>query len=181
MLVRPYKRTKILFAKFITSFLILILVFLSVLVMQWIVIGIADGFGNISNQVTIYNYGTQSIEQVSLIKYAILTLAAKSPMFILLMTLAFTLSVVFTNSVLAIALPILGLMVSEIINRIVYIFKIAKFLVTTNWDSSVFLYGKMPEFEPISLPSSLIICLVYFVAMLAISLIVFKKKDIKNI
>ena len=108
----------------------------------------------------------------------------KLPMYLLLMTLSFTISVVLNNSALAIAFPIVGTMFSEAINQIAYHVEKAQFLkffVTPNWDLSMFLYGKMPQFEPISLPFSITICAIYFVIMIIVSLIVFKKRDIKNI
>ena len=106
------------------------------------------------------------------------------PQFLLLMTLAFSLSVLFINSPIAIALPLLGMMGSEIINQIAYGVEKAKFLrffVTPNWDLSKYLFGKLPEFEPISLPFSITICVIYFVVMIIGSMIIFKKREIKNI
>ena len=106
------------------------------------------------------------------------------PKYLLLMTLAFSLSVLFINSPLAIAFPLLGMMGSELINQLAYEFEKAKFLrffVTPNWDLSIFLFGKLPEFEPISFWFSIIICVIYFVIMIVISMILFKKREIKNI
>ena len=73
---------------------------------------------------------------------------------------------------------------TDIINQLAYNFEKAKFLmyfVTPNWDLSIYLFGKMPQFEPISLPFSIMICVIYFVIMVVASLIIFNKKDIKNI
>ena len=76
------------------------------------------------------------------------------------------------------------MMGAEIINEIAYHFEKAKFLrffVTPNWDLSIFLFGKLPEFEPISFWFSISICLIYFVIMMFMSIIVFNKREIKNI
>ena len=100
------------------------------------------------------------------------------------MTLAFSLSVLFINSPIAIALPLLGLMGAEIINELAYHYEKAKFLrffVTPNWDLSIFLFGKLPQFEPISLPFSILVCVAYFAIMVVTSLYIFKRKEIKNI
>lgn len=184
LLVRPYNRTKIFFAKLITCFIFMIITFMAISLMQVIVSGIFDGFNEYKNTIAVYNFETSKVETVSLIKYAILTALTKMPMFILLMTLAFTISTIFTNSPIAIAIPILGNMAGEIINQIAYRYEKAQFLrffVTPNWDLSIFLYGKMPQFEPISMSFSTIICLIYFAIMVMMSLMVFKRKDIKNI
>ena len=184
LLIRPYKRTKILFAKFITCLIILALTFITVTVLQFIIGGITYGFSDYSSNVIIYNYNSDNVQTVGLIQYVLLTAVAKLPMFILLMTLAFALSVIFNNSPLAIALPLLGIMGAELINQFAYQFEKARFLmyfVTPNWDLSIFLFGKLPKFEPISLPFSIIICAIYFIIMLVVSWIVFKKRDIKNV
>ena len=184
LLVRPYKRTKILVAKFLTCIIMLIFTFLAVGLMQYIISGFTYGFGNFTGDITIYNYSSSSVQTIGLLQYVLLMAVSVMPMFILLMTLAFALSTIFTNSPIAIALPLLGMMGTDIINQLAYSFEKAKFLmyfVTPNWDLSIYLFGKMPQFEPISLPFSIMICVIYFVIMVVTSLIIFNKKDIKNI
>lgn len=184
LLVRPYKRTKILVAKFLTCIIMLIFTFVAVGLMQYIVSGFTYGFGNFTGDIAIYNYSSSSVQTIGLLQYVLLMAVSIMPMFILLMTLAFALSTIFTNSPIAIALPLLGMMGTDIINQLAYSFEKAKFLmyfVTPNWDLSIYLFGKMPQFEPISLPFSIMICVIYFVIMVVASLIIFNKKDIKNI
>ena len=184
LLVRPYKRTKILVAKFLTCIIMLIFTFLAVGLMQYIISGFTYGFGNFTGDITIYNYSSSSVQTIGLLQYVLFMAVSVMPMFILLMTLAFALSTIFTNSPIAIALPLLGMMGTDIINQLAYSFEKAKFLmyfVTPNWDLSIYLFGKMPQFEPISLPFSIMICVIYFVIMVVTSLIIFNKKDIKNI
>ena len=184
LLVRPYKRVKILTAKFIACLIILVLTYLVMVMAQFICGGITNGFGDYIGKAIVFNFSTNSVQEISTIKYMLLSGIAVLPQFLLLMTLAFSLSVLFINSPIAIALPLLGMMGSELINQIAYEFEKAKFLrffVTPNWDLSKYLFGKLPQFEPISLSFSIIICLIYFVIMLVVSLILFKKREIKNI
>ena len=184
LLVRPYKRIKILTAKFIACLIILVLTYLVIGIAQFICEGISNGFGDYVGKAMIYNFNTNSVQEISTFKYMILSGIAILPQYLLLMTLAFSLSVLFINSPIAIALPLLGMMGSEIINQIAYEFEKAKFLrffVTPNWDLSQYLFGKLPQFEPISLPFSIIICVIYFVIMIVGSMILFKKREIKNI
>lgn len=184
LLVRPYKRTKLLISKFIASLIVLILVVIIVGLVGFIVVGIVNGFNKYNSQITIYNFGKSSVEQVSLLKYTVLTGISKMPMYILIMTLAFSLGVIFNNTPLAIALPLVGNMVSQIINALFLEFEKAKFLkffFTPNWDFSIFLFGKMPRYEGLSIGFSTIICIIYFAIMIVMSIIVFKNKDIKNV
>lgn len=184
LLVRPYKRTKILLAKLITCLIVLAVVIVAVVLMQFVIGGIANGFSDYALTNTVYNFNTNSIENINIFKYLCLTTVAKLPFFILIMTLAFALSALFNNSPIAIALPLVGMMGAEIINQLAYAYEKAKFLmyfVTPNWDLSIYLFGKMPQFEPISLPFSIVVCIVYFAIMVIASLIVFKKRNIKNV
>ena len=110
---------------------------------------------------------------------------AMLPQYILLMTLAFAISTVLTNTPMAIALPILGIFGSEIINALLYTnFEKAKFLlyfVTPNWDLSMYAFGKLPMFEGLTLGFSISICVIYFAILLGMSILTFKNRDIKNI
>ena len=184
LLVRPYNRTKILAAKFIACLIILVVTIVAITLMQTIIGGITYGFGDYTSQVVVYNFDTSSVQNVGLLQYVLLTIVCKLPMFILLMTLAFALSTLFNNSPLAIAIPLLGTMGAELINQFAYYYEKARFLmyfVTPNWDLTIFLYGNLPRLESLSLPFSIVICIIYFVIMIAASLLMFKKRDIKNI
>ena len=171
-------------SKFITCLIVLAIMYVAVFLVQFISGGIFDGFGNYNFKVAIYSFNTNSVETINVFKYMLLNGAGILPLYILLLTLAFALSTLFTNSAIAIALPLLGYMGSNIINGFAYNYKKAEFLkffVTPNWNLNVFLFGKIPQFEPISLPFSIAICLLYFMIMMVVSLIVFNKKEIKNI
>ncbi|MBR0427385.1 MAG: ABC transporter permease [Clostridia bacterium] len=184
LLVRPYKRIKILIAKFIACLIILILTYVVMALAQFIFGGIMNGFNDYVGKASIYNFKTSSVEEISTFKYMILSGLSILPQYLLIMTLAFSLSVLFINSPIAIALPLLGIMGAELINELAYHYEKAKFLrffVTPNWDLSIYLFGKLPQFEPISLPFSIAVCVVYFAIMLVTSLYIFKRKEIKNI
>lgn len=184
LLVKPYKRIKILVAKFIACLIVLALTYVVVALLQTIIGGFTYGFNDYSNQIIIYNFKTNAVETIGLFKYLVISGLSILPQYILIMTLAFTLSVLFNNSPIAVALPLVGMMGAEIINELAYQFEKAKFLmyfVTPNWDLSIYLFGKLPQFEPISLPFSIIICLIYFAIMAIVSIVVFKKREIKNI
>ena len=184
LLVRPFKRVKILIAKFIACLIVLGVVYVVITIAQFICGGIAKGYGDYVGKVYYYKFNTNSVQEINTVKYMILSGLAILPQYLLLMTLAFSLSVLFINSPIAIAMPLLGIMGAEIINNLAYTFEKAKFLrffVTPNWDLSKFLFGKLPKFEPISLPFSITICAIYFVVMLVGSMYVFKRREIKNI
>ena len=105
------------------------------------------------------------------------------PMFILLATLAFVLSTLFSNSALAITISLLGYMSTSIINQlaIAYNIQFLKYFVTMNWDLSQYLFGGLPLMDGMSMVMSIVICMVYFLIMVIPTWIIFKKRNIKNI
>lgn len=183
LLVRPYSRTKILISKLIAVFITMLITTVAILILQFIIGGIVYGFGTYMMNVVQFNFTTNSIVTLNIFAYLGLIFICKLPIFILIGTLAFALSTLFLNSPLAVALPILGYMGSDMINMIAISYKWdwVKYFVTPNWDLSQYLFGGSPMFSGISIEFSITICAIYFVIMLVASIISFKKRNIKNV
>lgn len=183
LLVKPYNRTKILISKFIVCILILILAIIFLALSQLIIGGFIHGFDSLSTPAIIYNFETHSIQTMNIASYVSLIGLCKLPIYLLLTTLAFACSTIFTNTALAVAVPFLGYIASSLINQfaLLYDLKWIIYFVTPNWDFTQYLFGGAPMFEGLTATFSLVICLAYLFIMLAISTVVFKKRDIKNI
>lgn len=183
LLVRPYSRIKILLAKFIVCFIMLLLFIAIVAGAQFILGGLIQGFDSTTVPAVIYNFNTKQIEAINMVQYIVILTIAKLPMYILLMTLAFACSTIFTNTAVSIVIPLLGYMGAPLINQLALAFDIKQVLyfVTPNWDFTERLFGGLPTFEGLSIPFSIIICLVYFLIMVITMFTVFKKRNIKNI
>lgn len=183
LLVRPYSRNKILFSKFIVCIMILLLFIAFVACSQFIFGGLIQGFESTSIPAIVYNHNTNQVETIGIIPYIIITSLAKLPMYILLMTLAFACSTIFTNTAVSIVIPLLGYMGSSLINQLglIYDIKAVLYFVTPNWDLTERLFGGLPTFEGLTIAFSLAICLVYFMIMFITMFTVFKKRNIKNI
>lgn len=183
LLVKPYSRNKILFAKFITVLIMIVFAFVSIILMELIVGSIIFGTSSLNVPVVQYNFNTHVLEQMSIFKYLGLNVLAQLPIVLLLATLAFSFSTLFTNSAVSIALPLLGYMSSSTINVLAthYNVKFIKYFVTPNWDFSQYLFGGLPMMEGMTRNFSIIICLIYFVIMIVTTFTVFKRKNIKNI
>lgn len=183
LLVRPYSRTKILISKLIAVFITMLITTVAILLLQFIIGGIVYGFGTYMMNVVQFDFTTNSIITLNILAYLGLIFICKLPIFILIGTLAFTLSTLFLNSPLAVALPILGYMGSNMINMIAISYKWdwVKYFVTPNWDLSQYLFGGTPMFSGISVEFSITICAIYFVIMLVSSIVSFKKRNIKNV
>ena len=156
---------------------------LAVGIMQFIVGGIFFGFDSLSIPAIEYNHNTGSIVEMNLLQGILLNALGRLPIYILIGTLAFAISSIFTNTAVAITISLLGYMGSSIVNQFAYYYKIAwlKYFVTPNWDLTQFFYGKLPITEGLNIGFSIVICLIYFVIMMVPTFIVFKKKNIKNI
>ncbi len=183
LLIKPYKRSTILASKFITSIIVAIIVILLVLLMQFVVGGLIQGFDSFKNPTIIYDHTINNVKQINTIQYLAMQALGKAPMYILLMTLAFAFSTIFTNSALAITISLLGYMGSSVINMLALNLKLnwIKYFVTPNWNLTEYFWGGLPTFEGITLPFSIAIIVIYMVIMLVPTFIIFQKKNIKNI
>lgn len=182
LLITPYKRTSILIAKFITTFIVMFAFIVLAYLVQILVGGIFLGYDSLSYHAIAYNFSTNSLEVMSILKYSIIKICAGMPEIILLVTLAFALSTIIGNTAFSIAITFAGSLGSSIINvfAISYNIPILKYFVTTNWDFSEYLFGATSQYGT-SFMHAVVICLVYFLIMIITSLIIFKKKNIKNI
>ena len=144
--------------------------------------GLFLGFDSLKNHVVVYNLATKSLEIMSLLKYVVIITICYLPQILLLVTLAFAVSTIIGNTAFAIAITFAGSIGASLINMfaIVYKVKILKYFVTTNWDFTLYLFGKTSQYGT-SLTHAIIVCLIYFLIMVVISFIVFKRKNIKNI
>ena len=183
LLVKPYSRNKILLAKFVTILIMIVFSIAAVVGMELIVGGIIFGFESLSIPIVEYNFATESLETMSIFAYLGIEIITQLPKLILLATLAFACSTLFTNSAVAIAIPLLGYMSADMINMLVVQFKVEfmKFFVSLNWNFEEYLFGNLPQMEGLTFNFSAIICMIYFVVMIIPTFIAFKKKNIKNI
>ena len=183
LLVKPYTRNKILLAKAITTFIMVIFVIVVTIVMQILIGGIIFGFDSLSEPVATYNFNTNTIEETNIFVNLGIQTLTQLPMIILLATLAFAISTTFTNSTLAITISLLGYMAGSIINQlaIAYNLQFMKYFVTMNWELSIYANGALPYMEGMNMTMSIIICIVYFLIMVIPTFIIFKKRNIKNI
>ena len=161
----------------------IIIAIVVIAIAQLLIGGIVFGFDSLSTPAIVYNFDINQVETLNLFTYVALIGIGKLPIYILLTTLAFACSTIFTSTALAVAVPFLGYIGSSIINQLALVYNVKQviYFVTPNWDLTQYLFGGTPLFKELTLPFSIGICLVYFLIMVVVSCIVFKKRDIKNI
>lgn len=183
LLVKPYKRGKILLAKYIVSLLMILFIFVITVVFQVIVGGVVFGFDSLSIPAVVYNFNTNSVVTYNMFEYVLIIAVNKLPIYVLLTTLAFALSSIFANTVIAVVLPILGNVASAVINQLASMYSIRQLAVfpTLNWDFTQFLFGRLPAYEFTSWGFAVCVCVVYWVIMVSVAWIAFRKREIKNV
>lgn len=183
LLIKPYKRSTILASKWITSLIMLLVIIISVLLMQFVVGGIIQGFDTFATPTVVYNHTTNQIGEMNIVAYLVMQILGKLPIYVLLMTLAFAFSTIFANSALAITITLLGYMGAPFVNALAQVYNLdwIKFFVTPNWDLTQYFFGGLPEFQGLTPIFSIGIIIIYMLIMLIPTFIIFKKKNIKNI
>ena len=183
LLVKPYTRNKILLSKFMTTLIMIIFVIVVTIIMQILIGGVLFGFDSLATPVVEYNFNTNEIQEINIFAYLAIQTLTQLPMIILLATLAFVISTIFSNSALAITISLLGYMSTTIINQLAigYNLQFMKYFVTMNWDLSMYLFGGLPYMQGMNVLMSIIICIIYFAIMIIPTFIIFKKRNIKNI
>lgn len=183
LLVKPYKRGKILLAKYIVSLLMILFIFVITVVFQVIVGGVVFGFDSLSIPAVVYNFNTNSVVTYNMFEYVLIIAVNKLPIYVLLTTLSFALSSIFANTVIAVVLPILGNVASAVINQLASVYSIRELAIfpTLNWDFSQFLFGRLPAYEFTSLGFAVCVCVAYWAIMVSVAWIAFRKREIKNV
>lgn len=183
LLVRPYKRNKILLAKFITCILMILIMILGIIAVQFVVGGVVHGFDSLKIPAVIYDHVSNQLQTMNIAQYLTLMAISKLPLYILIATIVFAFSTIFTNTALAVVMGFLAYMSTQFINAIgqLYHITILKFFITPNWDLSQYLFGNLPSFQYTNFSLSCIMCIVYLLVILIPTFIIFKKKNIKNI
>lgn len=184
LLVRPYSRTKILLAKWIACVILFLFAILCIAVAQLVIGGILFGWEGITQSNIIqYDFNLRTVVEFTWWQYLGILFVTKLPLYLLVMTIAFALSTIFTNSAFAIVIALLGYMSTSIINALAtaYQIDILRYFITMNWNIDQYLFGALPPFEGMTATFSIILCIVYFLVLMIASILVFKKKNIKNI
>lgn len=180
LLIKPYKRWKILLSKLITVILITIIIIMSILLIQTIVGGVVYGFEDYTVPVIKYDFNVNSVIEINAFADYFILIGAKLPMYLLLLTITFAIATLSSNTSISIILGVL-LYLSENIIYVTNNMKFSKYLLTTNWDFTRYLFGNLAETNFLTFDFSILICSISFIIAISITFIYFSNKDIKNI
>ena len=183
LLIRPHSRVKILLSKYITVLLMIIFGYFVISATQVAIETIISGTGNFKPLIATYNFNTYTVNSYNIFTYIFIDFIQHFPVYIILITLSFAISTVFTSTTLGITLPVIGMLGGSAINYTVMRRQMInlKYFITLNWDFPIYMNGKLPQLEGITWQFSLIVTLAYLVILLLITFLEFKRKNIKNI
>lgn len=130
----------------------------------------------------IYNFNEERIVSMNMFEYLCVQFALKLPMFLSICIIAFGCSTIFGSTIIASIAPIFVYFFNILgvtgINEKTILY--TRYFLTTNWDLSNYLFGKLPEFEVMNVNFSIAIILIYFILILIPTFVFFIKGDIKN-
>ena len=173
ILIKPYKRVKILFSKILTDFLIIILVVLILVIFQYVLGGLLFGFESYSLDAIRYNTISQDIETMNLVKYILLLFTTKIFMYVILSSFSLLFGIITNNMALNILISLGAYFLStfEILKN-----NITNYIFIYNWDISIYLFT-----DSTMLWQSIIISSISLLIFLLLIIIIFNKKDVRNI
>lgn len=176
LLIRPVSRFKILCSKYVTVLLFSAILLLFTFVLSLVVGGIFFGFDDVGPKL-VFDDG--QVKEVSQIGYAFFTFMLNSVGLLMLTTMAFMISTAFRNSSLAIGISIFLLLMGGNLSLILgAYFDWAKYILFLNLDLLSYFNGN-PPIEGMTLPFSITVLIVYFIAFHAIALLFFTKRDVR--
>lgn len=180
LLVKPHGRWKLLLSKLIAAIIMAIIAILFIVITQSLIGGFIYGFADYSTPLIQYNFNTQNVMQINVFSNIFILMLAKMPMYLLVLSITFAISTISSNTSISI---ILGLLV-YLSKNIIYVnekMEFSKYLLPTNWDFTIYLYGKLPEVAFLKFDFSVMICLISFIFIMLVTFTYFENKDIKNI
>ena len=183
LLIKPYSRNKILFSKFFSGIVIIIITILYLIINQLIFGGICFGISSLDINIPVYDLNMGQLRELNIFIYMLVYVMAKLPMFIMLLIISFFFSLFIINSIGSFAIVMIIYTFSSVINNLVinYKIKIFSYFITLNWDFTNYLFGNINNLSYLNFKKSFFIYLFYVIILLSGVFINFNKKNIKNV
>ncbi len=176
LLIRPVSRTKILLSKYLSVLLFAAAMLLFTLLFSWIVGSALFGLSGLNPSSVLSRDG--QFTEVSLITQIFSNYGFKMVNLVMMATFAFMISSIFRTSGLAIGLSIFLMMAGSSVVVFVSQYDWAKYILFANTDLTVYINGMGPMIEGMTMTFSIIVLLVYYAIFLALSWLVFTKRDV---
>ena len=185
LLTKPQKRSNILISKILSCIITVIITMIFVSISQFIIGGVIFGFDSYKLNYIGYDFNSEQITQLSLLKYIILVGLSKLPMYIIISTFCILMSVINNNQamsmILTLAIFLCGSIVFTEWSKVEALSLITRYFITNNWDFSKYLFGQISDISGVNKYSSVIIYLIHLFLLLKLSIYKFENKEINNV
>ncbi|ANC78909.1 hypothetical protein ABE65_019730 [Fictibacillus phosphorivorans] len=178
LLIRPYSRWKILLSKFVATLGFAFLMWLVVILVTWLVGGLAYGFGGMDQSYLITAEDGQVKERL-IVEYVFANIGVEFIELTTLVAMSFMISTLFMSNSVAIGVAMFTMFAGNIIVTLLANKDWVIYTLFANMDLSVLIDGQNQMIKDLTLPFSISVLAVYTVVMLAITFTVFQKRDVK--
>ena len=175
LLSRPFKRWKILLAKYLSVLVFALVGLLSLFVASFLVGGIFYGFSGVNQPFLAYTDGV--VHEVNMMWHIFETYAYGCVSLLMMVTFAFTISTVSRNNSLAVGIAIFSMFTGSMLVSLLKDYSWVKYILFANTDLTQYING-IPVVSGMTMSFSLIVLTVYFVIFNATSWLVFSKRDV---
>lgn len=175
LLIRPVKRWKILLSKYISTLMAALLMLIILFVTSILLGGILFGFKGISQPYLAYSNGV--VRETNYVLQIFFEYGLKCVDLIMMVTLAFMISVVFRNNALAIGIGVFLLLSGSMIVALFSQYDWVKYILFANTDLNQYFDGT-PLVKSMTLGFSLAVITIYFAVFNIISWTTFIKRDV---
>lgn len=178
LLIRPYSRWKILLSKLVATLGFAFLMWLVVILVTWLVGGLAYGFGGMDQSYLITAEDGQVKERL-IVEYVFANIGVEFIELTTLVAMSFMISTLFMSNSVAIGVAMFTMFAGNIIVTLLAKKDWVIYTLFANMDLSVLIDGQNQMIKDLTLPFSISVLAVYTVGMLAITFTVFQKRDVK--
>ncbi|WHY73958.1 ABC transporter permease [Fictibacillus enclensis] len=175
LLIRPVSRSTILATKYVSTLLYALLLIVITFVFSWLWGGILFGFE--LSPGTHLSYADGKVIEENMIWHMWKEYGFASILLLMMATFAFMMSTIFRNSSLAIGFSIFLSMSGTVAVQLLSKYEWVKYILFANVDLKQYFDGT-PLTKGMTLNFSLAVLAVYFVLFVALSWLVFKKRDV---
>ena len=184
LLTRPVRRWKVLMSKYISLCLAISLIIAIAGLLSFLISGLVFGYKGWNApiitgfHVTGSGLNTSDVKLLDLWKFLMMDFGLVWFVAIVVGTLAFMLSVLIRSTAAGMGVMLAALISGAILNNMVSSWESAKYFFMVNLRLTDYMQGNPPPIEGMTLSFSMMVLFVWWAASLAISFLVFTKKDV---
>ena len=183
LLIKPYSRGKIILSKYLTSIIVILISILLLIITQFILGTLMFGLESLNIPVVVFDFNKMELLTYNVFWYMIIRINVKLPFLLIMITITNFIAVITSYTLVSITLPLMLYMFTPSLVYFIKQYKLEfiKYFVNINWNIEDYLFGMISDVSYINLEFSLLILGIYFISLLGLMFIIFKKKNIKNI